>query len=203
MSPHIQLQYLSILSLLLKREMGVFWNCHCLDNYFLLCTITDHAIDFVVPDLCRATVRNGRSTSCETGQKISTKACSICFWSSWKHFFLYFQQMYVYCLYIPFPLIFPDHWRCLICQCFNIVPWKPISLQIFVNCVPSSQKLFFAKKTGPERCKKALRFCQVTRTVCFSIPPWEKKVISFIGSHLSFFIFPQKTIYLPYIHNYH
>ena len=139
---------------------------------------------------CTWFMSSSRSTSCETGQKISTKACSICFWSSWKHFFLYFQQMYVYCLYIPFPLIFPDHWRCLICQCFNIVPWKPISLQIFVNCVPSSQKLFFAKKTGPERCKKALRFCQVTRTVCFSIPPWEKKS-DFI------YWFPLELLYFP------
>ena len=175
---------------------------HCLDNYFLLCTITDHAIAFVVPDLCRATVRNGRSTM-RNGTENLDKGLFYLFLKLMETFFLYFQQMYVYCLYIPFPLIFPDHWRCLICQCFNIVPWKPISLQIFVNCVPSSQKLSFAKKTGPERCKKALRFCQVTRTVCFSIPPWEKKVISFIGSHLSFFIFPQKTIYLPYIHNYH
>ena len=81
---------------------------HCLDNYFLLCTITDHAITFVVTDLCRATVKNGRSTSCETGQKISTKACSICFWSSWKHVFFIFSN----CTYIVY--IFPSLWFFLI-----------------------------------------------------------------------------------------
>lgn len=176
---------------------------HCLDNYFLPCTITDHAIAFVVPDLCRATVRNGRSTSFETGQKISTKACSICFWSSWKHFFFIFSK----CTYIVY--IFPSLWFFLITGVawfVNVSILFHESLYLFrfsLTAFLQVKNCLSPKKTGPERCKKALRFCQVTRTVCFSIPPWEKKVISFIGSHLSFFIFPQKTIYLPYIHNYH